>query len=89
MSNPLVTIVIVNWNGLVYLPDCLGSLAKIHYSKVEILFVDNASTDTSVSYVKKNFSKIQIIQNKINLRFAEGHESVEAGEGRLRSFIEY
>ncbi|MBI5613921.1 glycosyltransferase family 2 protein [Candidatus Gottesmanbacteria bacterium] len=74
MSNPLVTIVLVNWNGIQYLPDCLNSLGKIRYRNTEILFVDNASTDNSVSYVKKNFPKIRVIQNKVNLGFAEGHE---------------
>lgn len=74
MYNPLVSIIIVNWNGRKYLDDCLGSLSKCTYKNIEIIFVDNASSDNSVSYVKKLFPKIKIIQNKTNLGFAEGHE---------------
>lgn len=52
MDRPMVSI-IVNWNGFHLLPDCLGSLAKISYKNIEIIFVDNASKDESVSNDKK------------------------------------
>lgn len=74
MDSPIVSIIIVNWNGRYLLPDSLGSLAKINYKNTEIFFVDNASKDGSVAYVKKHYPKIKIMQNKINLGYAEGHE---------------
>lgn len=69
-----MSIIIVNWNGRKFLSDCLGSLSKSAYRKMEIIFVDNASTDDSVSYVKKNFPTINIMVNKENLGFSAGHE---------------
>lgn len=74
MHDPLVTVIIVNWNGRHLLEDCLGSLSRISYKNVEIIFVDNASVDDSVSYVKKRYPKIKIILNSKNLGYAEGHE---------------
>lgn len=74
LKKPLVTIIIVNWNGIKYLPDCLGSLAKVAYKNTEIIFVDNASIDESVAYVKKHFPKIKILRNKKNLGYAQGHD---------------
>lgn len=74
MHNPLVSIIIVNWNGMRFLNNCLGSLFKVKYKNTEILLVDNASADDSVSYVKKNFPNIIILQNKKNLGYAGGHE---------------
>lgn len=74
MSNPLVSIIIVNWNGMRYLKDCLESLSKSTYKNVEIFFVDNASTDESISYAEKSKLPLQIIRNKKNLGYAEGHE---------------
>ena len=71
---PLISVIIVNWNGRRYLEDCLGSLSKSTYRKTEIIFVDNNSSDDSVSFVKRNFPYIKIIVNKKNLGFAEGHE---------------
>ncbi len=74
MHRPLVSVIIVNWNGMRYLEDCLGSFSKSSYKNVETFFVDNASSDDSVPYVKKNYPTIKIIQNKENLGFAQGHE---------------
>ena len=74
MNKPLVSVIIVNWNGRKYLNDCLSSLAKVSYKKVEIIFVDNASTDDSVSFVKKHYPYFKIVINSKNLGFAEGQE---------------
>lgn len=73
-KEPLVSVIIVNWNGRVYLEDCLGSLSKISYQNIEVIFVDNASSDDSVAYVKQHYPKIKIIVNSKNLGFAEGQE---------------
>lgn len=74
MLKPLVSVIIVNWNGRHLIDDCLGSLTKNKYKNLEILFADNASTDDSVTYVKKKFKTVKIIQNTQNLGYAEGHE---------------
>lgn len=74
VKNPFVSVIIVNWNGKHLLPDCLGSLAKVTYKQKETLFIDNASTDGSVNYVKKHFPDIRILENPKNLGFAEGQE---------------
>lgn len=71
--NSLVSIVIVSWNGLRWLPECFGTLYKQNYKNFEIIFVDNASNDGSVFWVKKHYSKTQILVNKKNLGFAEGN----------------
>ncbi|MBI3576823.1 glycosyltransferase family 2 protein [Candidatus Gottesmanbacteria bacterium] len=74
MKRPLVSVIIVNWNGKVYLKVCLVSLFSCQYKPIEIFFVDNASTDGSVEYVKKHFPKIKIFKNSANLGFAGGHD---------------
>lgn len=70
-----VSIVIVNWNRVGYLKDCLKSLSKISYKNTEIIVVDNASTDGSVEFVKKNYPKIKLVRNKSNLGFAGGNNA--------------
>ena len=47
MSNPKVSIIIPHWNGIEILSDCLESLAQTEYTNLEIIVVDNASTDGS------------------------------------------
>ncbi len=68
-----VSIIIVNWNGIFHLRKCLPGLNKINYPNFEIIVVDNASTDGSIEYIKKNYPKIKIIVNKKNLGFAGGN----------------
>lgn len=73
MDNPLISIIIVNWNAGKYLNDCIISLKNQTYKNYEIILVDNASSDNSIEFVKKHFSDICIIENKENLGFAEGN----------------
>ncbi len=72
---PKVSIVILNWNGKKFLKNCLTSLSKINYPNYEIIVVDNASTDGSVPYIKNNFPKVRLLENKKNQGFAQGNNS--------------
>jgi len=71
---PLVSIVIVNYNGLEHLEDCLGTVTKTEYPNYEILFVDNSSSDGSAQYVERNFN-VKIIQNSHNLGATGGYNT--------------
>ncbi len=70
-----VSIIIVNWNGLRWLKMSLPSLAKQTYSGTEIILVDNASTDESVAWTRKQYPKVKIVQNRKNEGFAEGNNA--------------
>jgi len=73
-----VAVVILNWNGLDLLKEFLPDVVK--YSKeANIYIADNASTDTSVSFVEANFPEVKIIQNKINGGYAKGYNDALAG----------
>jgi len=71
--NPLVSIIIVNWNSRENLKECLESLFKISYKNYEVIMVDNGSTDDSVKFVEKKFPKVIIVKSKVNLGFAGGN----------------
>lgn len=68
-----ITIVVLNYNGVSFLQKCFTSIFKQNYPNLEVILVDNASTDNSVSFVKKNFPKVKIVQNKVGLGFAGGN----------------
>jgi len=70
MSEPLVSIIIPNWNGISFLGDCLLSLRKITYSNYKVLVVDNGSSDNSVEMIKAKFPEVIVLINKENLGFA-------------------
>jgi len=71
--SPLVSIIIPNLNGKRFLKGCFSSLNEQTYQNFEIILVDNGSTDDSVNFVKKSFSKVKIITNKKNLGFAQAN----------------
>ena len=73
MNDGLISIIIVNWNGIKWLKDCFNSLASQTYKNFEIIFVDNASTDGSVDWVKAKYPETKIIINRINLGFADAN----------------
>lgn len=71
---PLVSIIIVNWNGGQMFNNCLKSLEDLDYPKWELILVDNGSKDKSQYLIEKHNLKCQryeLIQNKTNLGFAE------------------
>ena len=66
-------VIIVNWNGLKFLKDCLESVYKQTYTNFDVYFVDNGSVDDSVDFVFKNFPKVKIIKLDKNTGFAKGN----------------
>lgn len=72
-ADPLVFVIVINYNGVKYLKTCLSSLAQQTYSNYKIVVFDNASTDNSVEFIQQNFPNIRIIQAGKNFGFAEGN----------------
>lgn len=70
---PKVSIIVLNWNGKKFLKDCLDSLKKLTYPSLEVIVVDNNSTDGSSEFVKRNYPKFTLIENKRNYGFAGGN----------------
>jgi GT2 family glycosyltransferase len=71
-DTPLVSIIIVNYNGLHFLESCLSSLTIQTYKKFEIVFVDNGSSDGSIGFVREHYPLIRIVETGKNLGFAGG-----------------
>lgn len=70
-KKPLVSIIIVNWNGGEVFEKCLRSLSKLTYPNWELVVVDNGSNDGSEK--SKINKKYKLVRNKKNLGFAEGN----------------
>ncbi len=88
MKHDLVSIVIVNWNGLSWLKGCLPSLAKQRYTPVEIIIVDNGSTDGSVEWLRLKYPKVTVIPLKENLGFARTNNiGYEKSKGTFVLFL--
>ncbi len=73
MSALDLSIVIVNYNGLRFLSDCIDSIKKHFNCAYEIIVVDNASVDDSCSFLKKNYPDVVLIASKVNTGFTGGN----------------
>ncbi len=84
MKAPLVSVVVVNWNGKEYLEKCLPSLEKQTYPKFEVILVDNGSTDDSLNFIEKHYSNfVKVIRNPENFGFSRGcNTGVQAAQGK-------
>ncbi|MBL76722.1 MAG: glycosyl transferase [Chloroflexi bacterium] len=72
-ESPLVSIIILNYNAGELLLNCIGSLKKSTYTNLEILVVDNVSSDDSQKKCKEKFPDIKLIQNNENLGYCGGN----------------
>jgi GT2 family glycosyltransferase len=79
----------VNWNGLAYLPECLGSLATQSYPAIEVVVVDNGSTDGSVAYLRGDHGwRVRLVESPENLGFAGGNNlGIRAAKGAYMALI--
>ena len=69
MKQPLVYIILINWNGLDDTLECLESLKKISYKNYKIIVVDNGSKNNQADVIKHNFPNIELIKNEENKGF--------------------
>jgi len=72
-QNSLVSIIITNNNGLQHIKECLPSIENQTYQNIEVIIVDNNSSDGSASFIKSNFPKIKLLRSKDNLGYAAGN----------------
>ena len=72
MDKPLVSVVIINWNGEDILRECLSSLFTQNYRNIQVIVLDNNSKDKSKEIIK-NFKKVELIEGDKNLGFAQGN----------------
>ncbi len=88
MVQPLVSVVIPHWNGVEVLSECLESLSETKYPNIEIIVVDNASTDGSPDWVSLNFPQVKLIENDQNYGYAGGcNRGAKTAEGEYLVFL--
>ncbi|WP_159952021.1 glycosyltransferase family 2 protein [Polaribacter septentrionalilitoris] len=68
-----IAVVILNWNGQKLLEQFLPSVVNFSSQDADIYVADNASTDSSIQYLKECFPSVKIIENTINGGYAKGY----------------
>lgn len=84
-SSPFfISVVIVNYNATAYLERCLSAVCAQDYPALEIIVVDNASTDGSAEAAAKRFPQVQLLRSPKNIGFAAGTNlGIRAANGEL------
>ena len=78
---PILSILIVNYNGRRFIPDCLGSLRERVSLPHEVILVDNGSADGSADLVRSEFPEVRLIAEGRNHGFTAGN-NLAAREAR-------
>lgn len=89
MARPLVSVVVVNWNGKHLLGECLDSLlAQRDVKDVELILVDNGSHDGSLEFVQERYRDVRVISLQKNVGFAGGNNAgILAATGRYVALL--
>lgn len=92
---PFVSVIIVNYNGRKnlgpLLDECVESVLKMKYPKFEVVFVDNASTDDSIEYIRRKYdfdSKLKVVELNKNYGWVGGvNRAYEYAQGNVLAIL--
>ena len=83
-ESPLVSVIVLNYNAGELLLNCVDSIKKSTYTNLEILVVDNISSDESQRKCKEKFPDIKLIQNEKNFGYCGGNNvGIKEAQGEL------
>lgn len=70
MGNPKITVLILNYNGRKWLEQLLPTVEKVTYPNLEIMIVNNGSTDDSAKFLKENYPSMKVLEIRKNRGYA-------------------
>lgn len=80
--NKLASIIILTYNSGNDIDDCIRSILNQTYKNIEIIAVDNASTDNTVKLLKSQYPEVNVIETGANLGYAAGNNvGIEKAKG--------
>ena len=83
-KEPLISIIILNYNAGSLLLECVDSVFKSNYNNFEVIIVDNVSKDNSHKICKEKFQDIVLIENEKNLGYCGGNNvGIERSNGEF------
>jgi len=82
-SKPLVSVIVLNYNGMSFLKCCFDSLRASSYPNVELIMVDNDSSDNSVEFIQKNYSEVRVINSGGNIGYSAANNiGIKSSNGK-------
>ena len=88
VAAPCVSVCIVNWNCRALLRDCLRSLSQAQGVSLEVIVVDNGSSDGAADMVERDFPQVRLLKNISNAGFAcANNQAAHVAQGRFLFFL--
>ena len=88
MNTSKVTVLIPNYNGKKWLEGLLPTLKKVSYKNLEVLIVNNGSTDDSAEFLKEKYPNIKVLEIKKNRGYAGANNlGVKRATGKYILFL--
>jgi GT2 family glycosyltransferase len=89
MKLPMVSVIVLNYNGGMFAQACLKSILATKYPNFELIVVDNASTDGSYELIRELFPrKVSLLRNSRNVGYAEGNNiGFQHSRGDIIAFL--
>jgi GT2 family glycosyltransferase len=78
----LVSVAVVTYNSARVIATCLHSIRAQTYRRLEVLIIDNASTDATLRVIEDTGLSLRLLENKTNLGFAGAHnQAIRLSQG--------
>ena len=89
---PLVSVVLQNYNGKAHLEKWLNSVLNVDYPNIEVILVDDASTDDSLEFLSKiseSDSRLKVIRNQERVGISAGRNvGIREAKGKYIYFLD-
>ena len=80
---PLVSVIVLNYNGKDILEDCIIAILNSNYPRIEVIVVDNGSADGSHMIVKKYEPRVKLIRSLRNIGYSAGNNlGIQIAKGK-------
>lgn len=70
ITEPLVSVIVPTYNAKGIIAECLDSVLKVSYSNLEVIVIDDCSSDGTSNFVNENYPRVLVTQTKKNSGFA-------------------
>ena len=82
-NKPLISIIVLNYNGMPFLKGCFDSLLASNYPNAEFIMVDNNSSDISIEFVHKNYPEVKVINSGGNIGYSAANNiGIQSAKGK-------
>jgi GT2 family glycosyltransferase len=66
LKNPKALLIIINYNGINFISECLDSIYSQSYKELQVIVADNNSKDGSANFIRENYPQCEVLANRQN-----------------------